>query len=55
MDTPSADSLPVWRLNLLRATYLLMAAGLGLVLIPLVLPWRYLYDHYLARPAERWR
>lgn len=29
--------------------------GLGVVLIPLVLPWRYLYDHYVAKPAERWR
>lgn len=29
--------------------------GLGVVLIPLVLPWRYLYRHYLAKPAERWR
>ena len=29
--------------------------GLGVVLIPLVLPWRYLYAHYVARPAERWR
>lgn len=29
--------------------------GLGVVLIPLVLPWRYLYAHYVAKPAERWR
>jgi hypothetical protein len=29
--------------------------GLGIVLIPLVLPWRYLYVHYVSKPAERWR
>jgi len=29
--------------------------GLGVVLIPLVLPWRYLYVHYVSKPAERWR
>jgi hypothetical protein len=139
MTTPPVDALPVWRLNLLRAMYLLMAGGLGVVmwpqvlhhdtewalrfghtgallagigalsvlglrypaqmlplmlfellwkaiwlaaialplwaegqmtddmrrsaveialgvvLIPLVLPWQYLYVHYLAKPAERWR
>jgi hypothetical protein len=29
--------------------------GLGVILIPLVLPWRHLYEHYVAKPAERWR
>jgi hypothetical protein len=29
--------------------------GLGVVLIPLVLPWRYLYVHYVVKPAECWR
>lgn len=139
MTTPADDELPPWRLNLLRAMYLLMAGGLGaymwpqviqhspewgvrhghmgallatmgllavwglrypakmlpimvfelvwkviwltaiayplwregrmtdalwqsageialgVVLIPLILPWRYLYRYYLVKPAERWR
>lgn len=29
--------------------------GLGVVLIPFVLPWRYLYRNYIVEPAERWR
>ncbi|AVP97277.1 hypothetical protein C7S18_08760 [Ahniella affigens] len=29
--------------------------GLGLIIIPPVLPWAYLYQQYLRQPAERWR
>lgn len=29
--------------------------GLGLIIIPPVLPWGYLYQQYLRQPAERWR
>lgn len=29
--------------------------GLGLLIIPPVLPWTYLYQQYVRRPAERWR
>lgn len=31
------------------------AVGIGLVVTPLALPWRYLYWQYLRRPAEPWR
>lgn len=27
----------------------------GIVLTPLVLPWRYIAHHYAAKPAQRWR
>jgi hypothetical protein len=28
---------------------------LGVVLVPLALPWRYVYDRYVRAPGERWR
>lgn len=31
----------------------LFAVGL-VVLIPIAMPWRYLIDHYLKRPGDRW-
>ncbi|MCV2358485.1 hypothetical protein LNV08_05800 [Paucibacter sp. TC2R-5] len=27
----------------------------GVVLTPLVLPWRYIVHHYFRKPAQRWR
>jgi len=27
----------------------------GIVLTPLVLPWRHIAQHYFAKPAQRWR
>lgn len=31
------------------------AIGLGVVLMPLVIPWGYVWRHYVKRPAARWR
>jgi hypothetical protein len=28
---------------------------LGVVIVPLVLPWGYLWKHYVLAPADRWR
>jgi hypothetical protein len=28
---------------------------LGVVLVPLALPWRYVIDHYVRRRGDRWR
>lgn len=28
---------------------------LGVVLVPLVLPWRYVWENYVIAPADRWR
>jgi hypothetical protein len=28
---------------------------LGVVLVPLVLPWSYIWKHYITAPADRWR
>ena len=27
---------------------------MGIVLVPLVLPWGYLFRHYVKAPGERW-
>ncbi len=29
--------------------------GLGVVLVPLVLPWKYVIANYVKKPADRWR
>lgn len=31
------------------------ACLMGVVLTPLVLPWRYIAHHYFRKPAQRWR
>ncbi|ALT76712.1 hypothetical protein [Paucibacter sp. KCTC 42545] len=31
------------------------ACLMGIVLTPLVLPWRYIAHHYFSKPAQRWR
>jgi hypothetical protein len=36
----------------LQAT--LFDCGLGLVIFPLVIPWGYVIEHYVRRPADRW-
>lgn len=53
----AAIALPLWAEGQMTDAIRLSAweVGLGVALIPLVLPWRYLYAHYLAKPAERWR
>ena len=52
-----AIALPLWMNGAMtpavEATAL--ACLMGVVLTPLVLPWRYIGYHYFAKPAERWR
>ncbi|HEX4910697.1 MAG TPA: hypothetical protein VFV64_08045 [Permianibacter sp.] len=52
-----ASALPMWRGPGLDtyASESLFACMMGVVLIPLILPWRYLIDRYLRHPGERWR
>jgi hypothetical protein len=33
----------------------IVACGAGVVLTPLVLPWRYIAQHYFRQPGARWR
>jgi hypothetical protein len=32
----------------------LFDCGIGLVIFPLVIPWGYVVEHYVRRPADRW-
>jgi hypothetical protein len=31
------------------------AIGMGVILIPLVIPWGYVVRHYIKQPGARWR
>ena len=31
------------------------AITMGVILMPLVIPWRYVWRHYVERPGSRWR
>lgn len=51
-----AYGLPLWRADAFTAdsAETLRATMMGVVLIPLVVPWGYLARHYLMRPGDRW-
>lgn len=49
--------IPAWRAGPLSADMSenFFAIGLGVVLVPLVLPWPYLWRQYVAAKGDRWR
>ncbi|MFL5538950.1 MAG: hypothetical protein ACJ8J0_08155 [Longimicrobiaceae bacterium] len=49
--------LPLWSAGRLDAgtAETLRACLLGVVLVPLVMPWGYVRKHYLAAPGDPWR
>ena len=49
--------LPLWSAGQLDAgtAETMRACLLGVVLVPLVLPWRYVWTHYVRAPGDRWR
>jgi len=51
-----AFGLPLWSAQQLdpgtRET--LYACLMGVVLVPLVMPWAYVFRHYLTAPGDRW-
>jgi hypothetical protein len=49
--------LPLWSAGLLDAgtADTLRATLFGVVLVPLVLPWGYVWTHYVRAPGDRWR
>ena len=53
----SAFALPMWLGPGLddKSAYTLFECALGLVLLPLVIPWRHVYREYVVGSAERWR
>ena len=52
-----AYGLPQWLAGQMPATYAddVFAIGMGVILMPLVIPWGYVYRHYVKQPGARWR
>lgn len=52
-----AVALPAWRAGPLDAyaTETLFACAIGIVLVPLVLPWKHLFQRYVMARGDRWR
>ncbi len=53
----TASALPMWLHGGLDpyAAETLFACLIGVVLVPIVIPWRYVFAHYIRAPAEPWR
>lgn len=51
-----AFALPLWLTNRLDAygTETLFACLMGVVLVPLVIPWGHVYRNYVKAPGEAW-
>jgi hypothetical protein len=50
-------ALPLWlagELDAARAETAI-ACIMGLVIVPIVVPWTYVYAHYVKKPGNRWR
>jgi hypothetical protein len=52
-----AYGLPQWSAGQLPPTFAedSFNIGVGVVLMPLVIPWGYVFRHYIKRPGARWR
>lgn len=52
-----AIAYPLWRNGAMTPAVegTAVACLMGIVLTPLVLPWRHIASHYFRKPAERWR
>ena len=52
-----AYGLPQWSVGQLPPTFAedSFNIGLGVVLMPLVIPWGFVYRHYVKRAGARWR
>jgi hypothetical protein len=52
-----AYGLPQWSASQLPPTFAedSFNIGLGVILMPLVIPWGYVYRHYLKQSGARWR
>ncbi len=49
--------LPQWFSGQLPPTFAedFFNVGVGVILMPLVIPWGYVYRHYVKQPGARWR
>lgn len=51
-----AVALPLWRSNQLDAETMGTVTDclMGIVLCPIVIPWRYVFENYVKKPGNRW-
>ncbi len=49
--------LPQWSSGQLPPTFVedFQAIAMGVILMPIVIPWGYVYRHYVKQHADRWR
>ena len=52
-----AFGLPQWSAGQTPATFAedFQNIAVGVILMPIVIPWGYVYRHYIRQPAARWR
>ena len=52
-----AYGLPQWLAGQYPPTFAedAFSIGMGVILMPLVIPWGYAWRHYVTRPGDRWR
>ena len=49
-------AVPQWSVGTMdEATRSIAVAVLGVVIIPFVIPWRYVFTHYVKELGDRWR
>ena len=49
--------LPLWAAGRLdpASAQSFFEVGVGVILVPIVMPWGYVWENYVRRPADRWR
>jgi len=52
-----AFGVPQWSSGQMPATFTedFQNISLGVILMPIVIPWGYVWHHYIRQPADRWR
>ena len=52
-----AFGIPQWSTGQMPATFDedFQNIAVGVILMPIVIPWGYVYRHYIRQPAARWR
>jgi hypothetical protein len=52
-----AFGLPQWSAGQMPPTFTedFQSIAFGVILMPIVIPWGYVYRHYIRQPAARWR
>ena len=52
-----AFGLPQWSVGRMPPTWPedFKAISAGVILMPIIIPWGYVYRHYIKQPSDRWR